>query len=177
MARTVLVVQGEYHISDRPEDMLTTLLGSCVAACLYDSEAGVGGMNHFLLPGEAGEKNRGLRYGAYAMELLINSLLKRGADRRQLQAKLFGGAKMNATSGRIGSNNADFALWFLRNEGIPVTGQNVGGTRGRKVRFWPHSGRAQQMFMSDTAPLLAQEAAVLHPEPRQPKADTDTVFF
>jgi chemotaxis protein CheD len=175
--RSIPVVQGEYHISGDPNDMLTTLLGSCVAACLYDPVAKVGGMNHFLLPGTTDGGNSGLRYGAYAMELLINSLLKHGASRNGLRAKLFGGAKMNGSSGTIGADNAAFARWFLESEGIAIVGQDLGGARGRKLRFWPVGGRAQQMFMSDPAAILDQEAALAAKRNRRKEEAGDVLFL
>ncbi|MDH6235247.1 chemotaxis receptor (MCP) glutamine deamidase CheD, partial [Mesorhizobium soli] len=90
----ITVMRGEFHVVDRPEVVLTTILGSCVAACLRDPYAGVGGMNHFLLPGTLGAARRDAeRYGVHLMELLVNGLLARGAQRQRLEAKLFGGAR------------------------------------------------------------------------------------
>ena len=122
---------------------LVTLLGSCVAACLYDPTVKVGGMNHFMLPGEDG-KSVCARYGAHAMELLINDLLKRGARRPRLLAKVFGGG--NVLSGfhtdPIGTRNARFVLEYLAAERIPVMAQDLGDIHPRKVAFFPQTGRA-----------------------------------
>ena len=121
---------------------LVTLLGSCVAACLYDPVVKVGGMNHFMLPGEDG-KSVCARYGAHAMELLINDLLKRGARRQHLLAKVFGGG--NVLSGfhvdPIGTRNARFVLEYLAAERIPVMAQDLGDIHPRKVWFFVQTGR------------------------------------
>lgn len=140
------VIQGEYKVSSNPETVLTTILGSCVAACLRDPVAGVGGMNHFLLPGSS-ETAHGMaatRYGVHLMELLINALLKSGARRDRLEAKIFGGAQTIAQFSNVGQQNAAFARQFLADEGIAVVGGSTGGDHGRKVEFWPVSGRARQ---------------------------------
>jgi chemotaxis protein CheD len=146
LERRVNIIQGEFVISDEPDVVLTTLLGSCVAACLRDSVSGIGGMNHFLLPGEAG--SAGLRYGVHAMELLMNGLLKRGARRERLEAKLFGGARLSDHLADIGDQNASFAERFMREEGIRVVGGSLRGDHGRRIQFWPTTGRARQALVS-----------------------------
>jgi len=146
-ARRVHIIQGEYKVVNDPNVFLSTILGSCVAACLRDPIAGVGGMNHFLLPGAANAGSGGgdaTRYGVHLMELLINGLLKKGARRDRLEAKVFGGAKTIATFSNVGEQNAAFAMKFLRDEGIKVVGSSTGGEHGRKLEFWPVSGRARQ---------------------------------
>lgn len=143
--RTVHVIQGEHHVSDRPDALLTTVLGSCVAACLYDSARQIGGMNHFLLPDEAGPGD--LRHASAAMERLVNSLIKGGAHRDRLEAKLFGGGRMLAGLPDVGRRNGEAAIAFLRGEGIPLRAQSLGGTQARRVRFWPATGRAQQLLL------------------------------
>lgn len=146
-ARRINIIQGEYKVVSDPNVVLTTILGSCVAACLRDPVAGVGGMNHFLLPGNAHSPTSGgdaTRYGVHLMELLINGLLKKGARRDRLEAKVFGGAKTIATFSNVGEQNAAFAMQFLRDEGIKVVSSSTGGEFGRKLEFWPVSGRARQ---------------------------------
>jgi chemotaxis protein CheD len=137
----IRLLPAEYRATDAPV-ALVTLLGSCVAACLYDAAIGVGGMNHFMLPG-GGDNDGSARYGAHAMELLINDLLKRGARRNRLQAKVFGGG--NVLSGfhsdPIGTRNARFVLEYLAAENIPVRAQDLGDIHARKVGFFPQSGR------------------------------------
>lgn len=140
----VHVVQGEYHVTDNPAVVLTTILGSCVTACIRDPIAQVGGMNHFLLPeGDAGSGS-GLQYGVHAMELLVNGILARGGRRDRLEAKLFGGARLALNLPDIGGRNAEFANDFLRREGITFVGGSLGGTAARRIQFWPCSGRARQ---------------------------------
>jgi chemotaxis protein CheD len=151
------VVQGQYRISDDPNAVLSTILGSCVAACVRDPVARVGGLNHFLLPGEQ-ERERVMqaeRYGVHLMELLVNDLLKRGARRDRLEAKLFGGAQMIDGLVDIGGMNASFAERFLKNEGITYVGGSLGGKRGRRIEFWPISGRARQIFMASQPKIEA----------------------
>jgi chemotaxis protein CheD len=144
------VGQGEYMVTSQPGVVLTTILGSCVAACIRDPLANVGGLNHFLLPvGESMERACSLRYGVNAMELLINALLERGAIRSRLEAKLFGGAcLLDGLSADIGERNARFAARFLRAEGVACVGHSLGGARARRVRYWPLSGRASLQLLS-----------------------------
>ncbi|HBF31470.1 chemoreceptor glutamine deamidase CheD [Rhizobium sp.] len=161
-ARRVHIIQGEYKVISDPDVVLSTILGSCVAACLRDPVAGVGGMNHFLLPGSANPGMGGgdaTRYGVHLMELLINGLLKKGARRERIEAKIFGGAKTIATFSNVGEQNAAFAQQFLRDEGIKVVGSSTGGEHGRKLEFWPVSGRARQYPLTgaETQRTVAQE--------------------
>jgi len=154
------IIQGQQHVADDPDVMLTTILGSCVSACLRDPFTGVGGMNHFLLPGEVGgsePSHRGanaLRYGVHAMELLVNGLLKRGAQRSRLEAKLFGGARMMEGLTDIGELNASFAERFLHDEGITLIGGSLRGVQGRRIQFWPVSGRARQIMLDAKSETL-----------------------
>lgn len=140
----VNILQGEYYVSGDPRVLVTTLLGSCVAACLHDPLAGVGGINHFLLPGDSGQSER---VGVHLMELLVNGMLKLGASRDRMQAKLFGGAKSFSGLKDIGAANGRFARQFLEREGIAVTAASLGGAAGRRIQYWPASGKARQMFM------------------------------
>lgn len=157
----VLVIQGEYHVTDDPTVVMTTLLGSCVAACLRDPYAKVGGMNHFLLPGQTGDSSQqeAERYGVHLMELLVNGLLCRGATRERLEAKLFGGARTMENFSDIGALNASFAERFLRNEGIRHIGGSLRGEIGRRIQYWPVSGRARQAFFEAQHYLEAEAKA------------------
>ncbi len=152
--RRVHVIQGERQVSADPAVVLTTILGSCISACLRDPMTGVGGMNHFLLPGEDRAEADGARFGAFAMELLINDLLARGADRYRLEGKLFGGARMMGNLSDVGATNVSFATRYLEREGIRLTGGSTGGNEGRRIQFWPVSGRVRQIMLeaADVAP-------------------------
>ncbi|MDQ0465534.1 chemotaxis protein CheD [Caulobacter ginsengisoli] len=149
--RKVHVIQGGHFVTDDGNVVLSTVLGSCVAACLRDPLAGIGGMNHFLL-GESRTEGQAdgemIRYGAYAMEVLINGLMARGASRNRLEAKLFGGARMLGGLSDIGAANARFARKFLADEGIPLLGESLGGDAARRLEFWPVSGRVRQRLVS-----------------------------
>lgn len=140
------IMPGQYFIS--AEDMvIITVLGSCVSACIRDTTLEVGGMNHFMLP-EGGGKDDPLsesaRYGAYAMEVLVNELFKKGAKRHNLEAKVFGGGNVMAsmTYTNIGERNADFVLKFLNAEKIKIVAQDLLDIYPRKVCYFPKSGRA-----------------------------------
>jgi chemotaxis protein CheD len=159
--KLIHVVQGEYAVAAGEASVMTALLGSCVAACLHDPVAGVGGMNHFLLPEPTTDLSDRAIYGLQAMELLINALLKLGAERGRLEAKLFGGGRMLAGRSDFGRSNGLFAVGFLRDEGIPCIAQSLGGTLARRIRFWPGSGRARQRLLS-----AASDVPVRVPAPR-----------
>lgn len=145
--RRIAIVQGEHAVVAEPDVVITTLLGSCVAVCLMDPEAQIGGMNHFLLgepdPAHNVRAEDMHRYGIHAMELLINAMMQMGAVRSRLRAHVYGGATIIAAFGAIGSANAAFALRFLKTEGIPVVKQEIGGTLPRKVEFVPYEGKAR----------------------------------
>ena len=143
------IFPGEYHISR--EHIINTLLGSCVAVVLFCEKEKLGGMNHFMLPSitdplSAVKKgdNAG-RYGLYAMELLINGLIKEGIKREALKAKVFGGGRVlegvGSDKNHIGGKNVDFVLNYLKTEKIPVVSKDVGGRGGRKVFFFPWNGK------------------------------------
>jgi len=157
----VKVLPGEFFVHDEDLLILTTL-GSCIAACLWDRERKVGGMNHFLLPEAGGGVDSG-RYGSYAMELLINELIKRGATRPTLEAKVFGGGAVvdGMTSLNVGERNTRFVLDYLRTERISVVSKDVLGVHARKVCFLPASGKAMVKRLAITSPeaIAAQEHA------------------
>lgn len=160
----VKVLPGEFFVSDE-DIVITTVLGSCVAACIWDRQAGIGGMNHFMLPG--GESGRevdptGLagRYGVFAMEQLINELIKRGGRKANFEAKVFGGGQVlrNMTSMNIGERNAQFVEQFLRTEGIRIGARDLLDVHPRRVAFFPATGRAlcKKLAQAD-ASLVAAE--------------------
>lgn len=149
----VKVLPGEYFVSS--DDLLImTVLGSCIAACIWDNKLRIGGMNHFMLPDGDGADGSG-RYGSYAMELLINEMIKLGARRETMQAKVFGGGAVMAgfTTMNVGERNTRFVLDYLATERIPVVSQDVLDIHPRKVCFFPVTGKA-----------LVKRLAHSHPE-------------
>lgn len=161
--RKIHVIQGHFVVSDEDDVVLTTILGSCVAACFRDPVAGVGGMNHFLLPGDG--ETEGLRYGVQSMELLVNGLLRRGARRERIEAKLFGGARLIDGLTDVGAQNADFAERFLRDEGIQNLGGSLRGDHARRVQFWPVAGRARQIRLEAGGISIFSQERVRKPPP------------
>ena len=155
----VKILPCEYFVYN--EDILImTTLGSCIAACLWDREAKVGGMNHFMRPdGDAGSG----RYGSYAMELLINEMMKHGATRTTMEAKVFGGGQVidGMTSMNIGERNTAFVTDYLKTERISIVSQDVLGVHPRKVCFLPASGKAmvKRLASANTAALAQQDRA------------------
>jgi chemotaxis protein CheD len=141
----IKVLPGEYFVT-RDEVVLVTVLGSCVSACIRDKYNGIGGMNHFMLPMEdsgRGKVSTSARYGAYAMEVLVNHLLKLGARRDRMEAKVFGGGRVLASlsQSQVGERNASFVLEYLGTEKIPVVAEDLLDVYPRKVYYFPRSGR------------------------------------
>ncbi|MGA0611973.1 chemoreceptor glutamine deamidase CheD [Caldimonas sp. KR1-144] len=163
---TVKVLPGEYFVHDEDVLIMTTL-GSCIACCLWDRERRIGGMNHFMLP-EGGAGADSGRYGSFAMELLINEMMKRGASRLALEAKVFGGGAvisgMNTIN--VGERNTAFVIDYLKTERIPVVSKDVLDVYPRKVGFFPASGKAVVKRLAASAPdLVAQERAAARSVP------------
>ncbi|MFT5590673.1 MAG: chemotaxis protein CheD [Bradyrhizobium sp.] len=140
------ILPGEYFFT--PKDMLiVTVLGSCVSACIRDRVSGIGGMNHFMLPYGGTDidspVSASMRYGTYAMEVLINELLKAGARRENLEAKVFGGG--NVLRGfiaiNVGERNAQFVREYLKMEGIRILAEDLNDIHPRKVYYFPRSGK------------------------------------
>lgn len=155
----VKILPGEYFVHH--EDLLImTTLGSCIAACLWDRNARVGGMNHFMLPEGSGDSGR---YGSYAMELLINEMMKRGATRAGMEAKVFGGGQVisGMNSLNVGERNTAFVLDYLKTERIPVLSKDVLDIYPRKVCFLPASGKAmvKRLAAANAEALVAQDRA------------------
>jgi len=136
---------GEYFATNKNEG-IATVLGSCISTCIYEVGGGIGGMNHFLLPGDFRDEEIFIsstgRYGMWAMELLLGELIKLKVDRTRLRAKVFGGADLlvGSTSG-IGQNNIKFIKTFLEMEKIPMENSDLGGKFARKIFFFPQSGK------------------------------------
>ena len=140
------ILPGEYFATDK-DVVLVTVLGSCVAACIRDTRVGVGGMNHFMLPRSERDPSSPVsmsaRYGTFAMEILINQLIKMGGQRTSMEAKVFGGGNVlrGFTTNNIGESNADFVLEYLRNEGIRIAAEDMLGVHPRKIYFFPRTGK------------------------------------
>lgn len=157
------IFPGEHRVTDRPDHMLVTVLGSCVAACVRDPQTGRGGMNHFVLPGDvrsAACDSAALRYGAHAMESLINDVLSPGGRRQDLEVKVFGGADSGRKGFRVGRDNARFVCAYLQDEGIPVAVCDLGGTLPRRVHFFPATGKTFRRFLSQAEDEAAEEARI-----------------
>ena len=165
-ANTIHVVQGQFEVSDRNGVELTTLLGSCVAACFHDPVRKIGGMNHFLLPGSDPRSGQNAKYGAHSMEELINALLRAGALRQRLQVQLFGGANVVEGLGTIGAQNAQFAQHFVRTEGFRLVASQLGGKNGRRVRFSPTTGTATASAFATDQPEARAPAPPVPARPR-----------
>lgn len=146
-SRVITVHQGDCLVSGESSMTFSTVLGSCVSACVRDTEARIGGMNHFLLAEQPGAKRErfsaSARYGAFAMERLINTVLSRGTGSKgNLEIKVFGGGMISAALNDVGAKNIEFVREFLANEGYTLAGEDLGGTFARRVLFRPESGRA-----------------------------------
>ncbi|MEI8324797.1 MAG: chemoreceptor glutamine deamidase CheD [Betaproteobacteria bacterium] len=149
----VKVLPGEYFVSEE-NLLIVTVLGSCIAACIWDTRAQVGGMNHFMLPDGDGDGDGGGRYGSYAMELLINEMMKKGARRESMQAKVFGGGQVmhSFTSMNVGERNTSFVMDYLHTERIPVVSQDVLDIYPRKVCYFPLTGKAMVKRLAHAHP-------------------------
>lgn len=179
------ILPGEFYVSTHGE-MIVTVLGSCIAACIRDRVRGIGGMNHFMLP-QQGEHSSDVwgsnptthasRYGNWAMEYLINEILKRGGRRENLEVKLFGGGQMIASMTDIGQRNILFAMEYLRREGLQAVASDVGDVFARKVLYFPDTGavkvRRIRQLQNDT--LIRREAAYQQEVSRPAVADAGSI--
>jgi chemotaxis receptor (MCP) glutamine deamidase CheD len=176
--------------ASREPAVVRTVLGSCISVCLRDPVAKIGGMNHFMLPTGGMEEEANARYGIHAMELLINECMKMGADRRRLEAKVFGGGhvlRVQVSEGNVPQSNIRFALQFLATEGIPILARDLGGFAAREVYFFTDSGRTLLKRLSHTGLDNTQElAAIEHAEqtqlqswakPAPPEDDSNITLF
>lgn len=172
--RRVTILQGDARATSDPRDEFSTVLGSCVAACLFDPLAGVGGMNHFLLaepPSAHGGGRIDVHYGTYLMEMLINEMLAQGACKADLRAHLYGGANLRTGMKSIGTANADFARNFLERERIVLQHADLGGSNARRVDFRPVRGQVRCRHVVNS--LAPHEV----PETRPRRANGDVELF
>jgi len=151
------ILPGEYYVTASNE-LVTTVLGSCISACIRDKEHGVGGMNHFMLPETTANKlNKGVeavvgnatRYGNYAMEHLINTILANGGKRKNLEVKLFGGGKIIPTMGDVGARNVEFVLEYIDTEALKLLSKDLGDIYPRKVIYFPSTGKVMMKKIKD----------------------------
>lgn len=145
----VRVLPGEAYVTPRADEMIVTILGSCVAACVRNPKTGFGGLNHFMLPesrsGEWNGVSAAMRYGNHAMEVLINEVMKSGCRRRDLEIKLFGGANLTSGPSPVGSANVAFVLDYLKTEGLQVASADLGGRYGRRIHYHPATGAVHRL--------------------------------
>lgn len=163
---TAKILPGEYFVTHHDE-VVTTVLGSCISVCMRDPDLGVGGMNHFMLPEDRstgaspwlqGPGGLATRYGSYAMESLINELMKLGAVRERLEVKLFGGARILSSMSDVGAKNIQFAREFLELERFTILAEDVGDTCPRHVDYYPATGRVMLKHLQAlSAPAIASE--------------------
>ena len=180
------ILPGEYYVTRSDEYILTTL-GSCVSACIWDPAGGVGGMNHFMLPehgldrerhAEISKATEAARYGTYAMEHLINEILKHGGARERLQIKIVGGGRVLRAATDIGARNIEFVRDYIKNEGLRLCGEHVGGLWPRKVCFHALSGGAKVKELMNTAnsTILVRETRYAREIDKQPAGGEVELF-
>ncbi|WP_236672058.1 chemotaxis protein CheD [Croceicoccus sp. YJ47] len=170
----VTILQGEAKASDDPNVEFSTVLGSCVATCMFDPVARIGGMNHFLLaepPSYADRTTFDDHYGLFLMELLVNEMFSLGAVKARMKARLYGGANLREGMAAIGSVNAAFARKFLRDEGIEMVHEDMEGRNARRVHFLPASGQVRCRTTVNTAAPTQQPLA-----PRKAGSGDVTLF-
>ena len=158
--KKIKIGPGEHYVTQRSDELITTVLGSCVAACIRDPFAKIGGMNHFMLPasdtGTWGAANATMRYGNFAMERLINDILRAGGNRRRLEIKVFGGAAMLGGGAGIGHQNADFVEAYLEAENMSIAAQHLRGSYARRIDYTPLAGKVMMLELSDDAAPVAR---------------------
>ncbi|MGI3171491.1 chemotaxis protein CheD [Pseudooceanicola sp. C21-150M6] len=155
----ISITQGEIGVGGGPDTVITTILGSCVAVCLWDPVNMIGGMNHILVARTTVNGMPSDFAGVNAMELLINGIVRKGGVRGNLCAKIFGGARMVRGLSDVGQANGEFALNFLSRENISCLNASLGGTTARQIKFYPGSGRAMQKTVS----AIPQEEIITPP--------------
>jgi len=154
-AWVVKVLPGEFYVTEDREEVLVTVLGSCVSACIRDPVRQVGGMNHFMLvqnksgsSGAWGDELESARFGNFAMEKLINGMLKRGCQRERMEIKVFGGANVTSARNEIGTENGRFALQYLAAEGLHCAAQDLGGVHPRRIIYLPMTGKVVRRLLT-----------------------------
>lgn len=154
-SQVVKISPGDYYITDQDE-IITTVLGSCISACIRDVRMGIGGMNHFMIPVKCPhtshpQQDMDTRYGTYAMEHLINDIFKYGGSRKNLEIKLFGAGNVLVGSGNVGDMNIKFVREFIHTEGYKISSENLGGDNPRKINYSPISGKVMMKKLPVTS--------------------------
>jgi chemotaxis protein CheD len=167
-AWVVKILPGEFYVTSDPEEVLVTVLGSCVSACIRDPVMKIGGMNHFMLvqnksgsSGAWGNELESARFGNFAMEKLINGMLKRGCARERMEIKVFGGANVTSARNAIGTENSEFVLRYLAVEGLLCAAKDLGGTYPRRIIYFPMTGKVVRRLLTgrDEESALREESA------------------
>lgn len=182
----VEIFPGEYHATRSPR-IISTVLGSCIAVALYDASTGVAGMNHFMLPGELKTDriyaSGSGKYGMYAMELLINEIIKLGGSKKSFLAKVFGGGKVlknvSGFTNSVPEGNITFVMSYLKQEGIPIASQDVGGTAGRRVLFFTEGYKVlvKKLSSHEVTPVESEESAYFSKIRREDEKKPDITLF
>jgi len=181
----VKLLPGDYYVTAQNE-MITTVLGSCISVCIYDPVFSVGGMNHFMLPQAGSEKSSwggsalsgATRYGNFAMERLINDIMNKGGRRKHLKIKVFGGGQIVSEMTNIGAKNIDFVKAFLDKEGYPIIAENTGDIFPRKINFFPKTGtvKMKKLKSLQNSTIIERELNYLHEIKEKPVAGTVELF-
>lgn len=179
---TAKILPGEYYVT-KNEEMITTVLGSCISVCIYEQKTGLGGMNHFMLPQSAGNNDvadfmsESFRYGDVAMERMINDLLRNGADKDQIVFKAFGGGQIIKQMTSVGERNIKFLHKFMVMEGYKLTASDLGGPHPRKVNFFPKTGKVMvkklQHMHNDTIAIRETQYRSKIDKPKIESGDID----
>lgn len=177
------LLPGDYYVT-RNDEVLDTVLGSCVSACIRNPRLGVGGMNHFMLPRPSGAGNdtwesvagRATRYGTASMEQLINQILSIGGTRADLEVKIFGGGKVLSALSEVGSHNVTFVREFLRQEGLRVSSEDVGNVYPRHVQYFPLTGRVRVRHLNSRQEIAREEQQYLNGLEKAPVAGEIDLF-
>lgn len=173
----VKLYSGGCYTTANPGELIVTILGSCVACCANDPIAKIGGMNHFLLPGD--KSSDSARFGVNAMELLLNGLMKFGAKKERLQIKIFGGSNLLNSASKIGDKNVEFIKSFLSTEGLNIVAMDVGGTTPRRVHFEPDTGKVmvRKLQRAEDLSIIETEKQYLSNLADKIKPQDDIILF
>jgi chemotaxis protein CheD len=179
--KVIKIGPGEHYVTRYTDEVVVTVLGSCVSACVRDPMAGVGGMNHFMLPesdsGIWGGASANMRYGNFAMEQLINDIMRMGGARNRMEIKVFGGAHMMANGAMIGHQNADFVEAYLKAENMRIEARHLRGEHARRIEYTPRDGKVRLLEINLVQANVAQTESRYFDRIRVPKDTGDIELF